>query len=115
MIGTAEYQLAKYLDSLIKPNLPDRFMLNSTDHFLEKLNKFTLQPGDKCLSFDVCSLFTNVPLEETIQIVADHLYSDNAVVTPSFEKQSFITLLKLANGVSLCTRIYSFNKQMGYQ
>ena len=48
MIGTAEYQLAKYLDSLIKPNLPDRFMLNSTDHFLEKLNKFTIQPGDKC-------------------------------------------------------------------
>ena len=98
MIGTAEYQLAKFLDSLIKPNLPDRFMLNSTDDFLEKLNKFPIQPGDKCMSFDVCSLFTNVPLEETIKIVADHLYSDKAVVTPSFEKQSFISLLKLATG-----------------
>ena len=50
------------------------------------------------MSFDVCSLFTNVPLEETIKIVADHLYSDKAVVTPSFEKQSFISLLKLATG-----------------
>ena len=98
MIGTAEYQLAKYLDSLIKPNLPNSFMLNSTDDFLEKLNKFPIQPEDKCLSFDVCSLFTNVPLIETIQIIADHLYSDNAVVTPTFDKQSFIDLLKLATG-----------------
>ena len=98
MIGTAKYQLTKFLDSLIKPNLPDSFMLNSTDDFLEKLNKFPIQPGDKCLSFDVCSLFTNVPLTETIQIVADHLYSDKAVLTPTFDKNSFITLLKLATG-----------------
>ena len=94
MIGTAKYQLTKFLDSLIKPNLPDSFMLNSTDDFLEKLNKFPIQPGDKCLSFDVCSLFTNVPLTETIQIVADHLYSDKAVLTPTFGKKLFYNFTK---------------------
>ena len=98
MIGTAEYQLAKYLDSLIKPNLPQTFMLNSTPDFLEKLNKFEIQPGDKMISFDVCSLFTNIPLLETIQIIADYLYSDLAVLTPPFCKESFIDLLKIATG-----------------
>ena len=98
MIGTAEYQLAKYLDSLIKPNLPQTFMLNSTTDFLEKLKKFKIQPGDKMISFDVRSLFTNIPLLETIQIIADYLYSDSAVLTPPFEKETFISLLKIATG-----------------
>ena len=98
MIGTAEYQLAKYLDSLIKPNLPQTFMLNSTTDFLEKLKKIKIQPGDKMISFDVRSLFTNIPLLETIQIIADYLYSDSAVLTPPFEKETFISLLKIATG-----------------
>ena len=98
MIGTAEYQLAKFLDALIKPNLPKSFMLSSTDEFLEKLNKFKIQPGDKCLSFDVSSLFTNVPLTETIEMIADHIYSEKASLTPSFDKEAFIKLLKIATG-----------------
>ena len=96
MIGTPEYQLAKYLDSIIKPNIPDKFMLYSTNNFLEKLNKFEIRPGDKCVSFDVCSLFTNVPLTETINIIADHIYSENAQITPSFDKSTFINLLEIA-------------------
>ena len=50
------------------------------------------------ISFDVCSLFTNIPLLETIQIIADYLYSDLAVLTPPFCKESFIDLLKIATG-----------------
>ena len=96
MIGTPEYQLAKYLDDIIKPNIPDKFMLYSTNDFLEKMNKFKIRPGDKCVSFDVCSLFTNVPLNETINIIADHIYSDQAQITPSFDKKLFINLLEIA-------------------
>ena len=98
MLRTPEYELAKYLDSMIKPNIPDKFMLYSTDNFLQKLNKFKIQPGDKSISFDVVSLFTNVPLNETIQIIANHMYSKSAKFTPPFEKSGFVHLMKIATG-----------------
>ena len=98
MIGTPEYQLSKYLDSLIKPNMPDKFMLYSTDNFLKKLNEFEIRPNDYCVSFDVTSLFTNVPLKQTIQIIADHIYSNEAKLTPTFSKECFIKLLMIATG-----------------
>ena len=74
MIGTAEYELAKYLDDLIRPNIPTKFMVNSNTQFLDELKKVELCPTDCMVSFDVKSLFTNVPLNETINLVADSLY-----------------------------------------
>ena len=46
-------------------------------------------------SFDIKSLFTNVPLDETINIVADSLYSADMSVL-SLSKKYFKTLLELA-------------------
>ena len=66
MIGTPEYQLAKFLDSLIKPYIPQTYMLQSTNQFLDHLANFQFYPAHKLVSFDVSSLFTNIPLEETI-------------------------------------------------
>ena len=66
MIGTPEYQLAKFLDSIIKSYIPDSYMLHSTDHFFDELNNFQFKADHKLVSFDVQSLFTNVPLDETI-------------------------------------------------
>ena len=80
MIGTPEYQLAKFLDSIIKSYIPDSYMLHSTDHFLDELNNFQFKADHKLVSFDVQSLFTNVPLDETINIIADYIYSkDNQI------------------------------------
>ena len=39
MIGTTEYELAKFFDSIIKLNIPDAFMLKSTNDFIEKIKK----------------------------------------------------------------------------
>ena len=40
-------------------------MLSSTDDFLMKLNNSNISSDDKLISFDVVSLFTNIPLNET--------------------------------------------------
>ena len=40
MVGTPEYKLAKYLDNLIKPHIPDTYLLKSTDDFIERLKQF---------------------------------------------------------------------------
>ena len=100
MIGTAECNLAKYLDELIKPHVPSETMITSTWAFLERLKKFLFKPTDLVISYDVVSLFTNVPPQETIEVVAEYVYkSDNK---PPFDKKTFIELLKFAtSGVFL--------------
>jgi len=40
MINNPEYKLTKFLHSLIKPYMPDSFILNSTSQILEKLSDF---------------------------------------------------------------------------
>ena len=41
MVGTPEYKLAKYLDNLIKPHIPDTYLLKSTDDFIERSKQFS--------------------------------------------------------------------------
>ena len=82
MIGTPEYQLAKFLDPIIKNYIPDSYMLHSTDHFRDEINNFKFKADHKLVGFDVQSLFTNVPLNETINIIAEYIYSkDNQIKT----------------------------------
>ena len=69
MVNTPEYALAKFLDNMIKPYLPQTRMLKSTDHFIEELKEFNPNSQNTMVSFDVISLFTNVPLAETIDIL----------------------------------------------
>ena len=94
MINTAEYHLAKYLDKLIKPHMSSNYMLDSTSSFLTHLKDFIFKPSDILISFDVVSLFTNVPLSETIHLIADRLYSSDS--KPPFEKPVFIKLMTIA-------------------
>ena len=46
-------------------------------------------------SFDISSLFTNIPLEETIQICADSLYESN-LTPPIMDKDVFIEIMNIA-------------------
>ena len=96
MVGTREYNLAKYLDQLIKPYIPDTYLLRSTDDFIERLKQFLINCHNIVLSFDVVSLFTNVSLAETIELIIDRLYSrDNPNLIPVtadiFQKLIFLT------------------------
>ena len=97
MIGTPEYQLAKVLDGFIKPNIPKDFMLHSTSDFIDKLKLYSIHGNETMVSFDVSSLFTNVPLLETIDIVCDYAYSDNAITTPPFKREVFRKMLILCS------------------
>ena len=114
MIDSPEYELAKFMDSLIKPLVPNKYMLNSTDDFLIKLNNSNISSNDKLVSFDVVSLFTNIPLNETINIIADYVFSDENIQKPLMEKHIFVKLLRLAcEGLFLYNDcLYSISKLM---
>ena len=95
MLNTAEYNLAKWLDGLIKPHIPATHSLNSTFEFVERLKGYTFTGNEILCSFDVESLFTNVPLAETIELVTQYVYDSDPSRFP-FERKHFVTLLEKA-------------------
>ena len=69
-IGTYNYNLSKYLCELLSPNLPNEFCTKHTFTFVEELKEVSI--NDKFLvSYDVNSLFTNIPLKVTIKLAVD--------------------------------------------
>ena len=67
-VSTPTYNLSKYLKRIISPYMPRKYVLASTYEFLD-LIRATETSGGVMVSLDVESLFTNVPVEDTTQIV----------------------------------------------
>ena len=70
-VSTATYKLAKRLNQLLKPCIPAKFCINSVDEFLDILS--AKRPDGILASIDVESLFTNVPIDDTIDIILDEV------------------------------------------
>ncbi|XP_050707848.1 uncharacterized protein LOC126993063 [Eriocheir sinensis] len=66
------YKLAKRLNELITPFTPASFSLKSTTEFLDLLK--TTRPSNIMASMDVESLFTNVPVHETTDLICQRIY-----------------------------------------
>ena len=69
-IGTYNYNLAKYLTNRLTPYIPKKYSVNDTFTFVKEINE--LKHTNKFLtSFNVVSLYTNIPLNETIDLAVD--------------------------------------------
>ena len=68
-LNTATYQLAKHLSKMLSPLREPEYTIKSTKHFMEIIQHKKVPKGFQMASFDVKSLFTNVPLETTIYII----------------------------------------------
>ena len=79
-IGTATYQTSKYLAELLKPLAKSQYTMDSTDNFLERIKNIRVDNGYDMVSFDVVSLFTNVPIEYTIDVILDKVFN-NCLIT----------------------------------
>ena len=63
----------KIIIIIITPYLPSKYYIKSTDELIQVLH--TLKPNNgKLTSLDVKNLFTNVPVNETIDIIIDNFY-----------------------------------------
>ena len=77
-VGTYNCKLAKYHDSIIKPFQSNKdCMLKDPFDFVNRVSKVDLLDGDLIFSFDVESLFTNIPVRETVDIIIKRAYPDN--------------------------------------
>ena len=88
MIGTPQYGLAKYLDNVIKPCIPNDYMLSSTQDFMNRLYSVNIPSSYSLVSLDIVSLLTNVPLKEVIDLATECVYKEPAHM-PRFDKKHF--------------------------
>ena len=79
MTGSAQHELAKYLSFILKPvlNLYSINCVKESFIFAQTIRDFKLESTIIC-SFNISSLFTNVALNETINICAKVLQGDSA-------------------------------------
>jgi hypothetical protein len=77
--NSVTYRLAKYLTNKLEENrkLPQSYVKDSA-HLIQILKEQTLEDGDLLVSFDVESLFTNIPIEETLNLLKKNFKLDNA-------------------------------------
>ena len=110
MTKSAQHHLAKWLTSILNPVL-QQFSVNCVPDsfiFMKEVNNF-ISSVFLC-SFDISSLFTNVPLAETIQICADSLYNDFLTPLP-LPRNVFVELMNLATS----SVEFTFNNNMHRQ
>ena len=68
----------------------------SSKSISSQLKNITLEPDEVIVSFDICSLYTNVPTEDAIKHCAKLLYSGR-YPKPPVRKKTFFELAKLCN------------------
>jgi len=71
-LNTYNYPLAKFLTNLLSPVINQNHCCKDSFTFCKEIKQ--VRTNNKFLvSFDVCSLFTNIPLEETIDIAVNEI------------------------------------------
>ena len=81
------YKTAKYLANLLAPLYKSEFTINNTKEFVKYIQKQKFPDGYMMVSFDVASLFTNVPLEETNKIIFKKIYLNKKQLLTSQNKK----------------------------
>ena len=65
----------------------ETYMLSSTRSFVDQISSFDFLPSHVLVSYDVVSLFTNIPLNETIDIVCNYVYQQHS--PPKYSMETF--------------------------
>jgi hypothetical protein len=98
-VGTYNYNLAQWLDMTLKPLSVNNTTISDPLAFAEEIRKTQINTGDILVSYDVSSLFTNVPVDETIELLANKAFENNwfnKEYKLRITKTNLIKLLKLA-------------------
>ena len=105
-LNTYNYQLAKFLSSLLQPHLPNIYTISDSFSFVQELNK--IDASNKFMvSFDVVSLFTNIPLKERIDLAIFYITDGNKELKLSkAELTQFFTIATAQTHFLLNGKVY---------
>ena len=104
-INTAGYSLAKFLIPMISPLTINNFTIENSSKFVKEITSETFPSGFTMASFDITSLFTNVPLKETTKMIIDRY---NPSTFYNIESSTIEKLLNFATSES----VFIFNNSM---
>ena len=103
MPGSAYHKIAVQIANWLKC-VPECKINSSSKSICDKLKTVTLAEDEIVVSFDVSSLYTNVPVIEAIEYCADLLYARPAEERPPVSRDTFVSLAKIAScGVIMST------------
>ena len=102
---TPTYKLAKAINKIISPFIPHQYTLKSTNDFIDLLHDNTCEGS--IASLDVESLFTNVPIDPTIDLILQHTYNHKTLPPPKMPKEILKQMLEL------CTKEAPFRSPDG--
>ena len=108
-IDTPTYKLAKFLLKFLTPSTANEYTVIDSFHFAEEICQ--QDSNLHMASLDVDSLFTNIPLDETIDICVDNLHNDNEN-PPNIPKHDFRNLLNIATKESFFMFNNKYYKQV---
>ena len=75
-IGTFHYNLSRFLCDFLSPLVPNDYSCKDTFSFVSQIKNANLSKKF-LVSYDVTSLFTNIPLQETIDIAINLIFNHN--------------------------------------
>ena len=78
---------------MLSPHIPSHYTTKDSFTFIEEIKQFSTY-GTFLIYFDVSSLFTNIPLEETINIATDTVFAN--CLNIKFTSKELQKLLKIA-------------------
>lgn len=104
-IGTPVYEVAKTINNLIVQYMPKEYVIDSTYEFIEICK--SIRKPKHFASLDVESLFTNVPVAETIQIILENVYNHRSKQPPDIPR------LILEELLLICTTQCPFRDHKG--
>ena len=92
--NTVTYSLSKYLIGLISNFCINQFTVLNSYQFVNLIKSFNNRQNYTMCSFDIKSLFTNIPVDETIDICLSKCFS-NSTLFNNFTKDNFRKLLNI--------------------
>ncbi|KER25325.1 hypothetical protein T265_07200 [Opisthorchis viverrini] len=103
-VGSPPHELARFLAGILKPltGKSSTYIKNSYD-FANKVAGVTVEPDDILVSFDVNSLYTNVPKGDSLEIAKRLLLADTTL-----SERTQLTVDEIVEGIKACLNLTHF-------
>ena len=110
VVNTFAYDLSAYLANILSPLTgKSEYTVTNSVHFVSTVSNETILDNEIMLSFDVESLFTNVPIDDAVQAVLQKLEND-----PGLADRSTLTPAQIADLLTFVKRstYFQYNRSI---
>ena len=102
--GSITYEVAKFIADILAPLVgKNGYALKNSTDLVQQFSKCQLDEGDILVSFDVTALFTQVPVDKSLEIIHHKLSQDNTLAN-----RTNLTAQQITDLLEICLRTTYF-------